>query len=114
MNWIYRDKEFLKQSIIDTGLFECHEDYFIAYKGIRKDRFSKFNFRYQYLPNQSYESWCDCTSINNSFGLHVTTEKQARFYSKELVVKVKVKYEDVGRVLHNMEYIRCRKITILD
>jgi hypothetical protein len=31
-----------------------------------------------------------------------------------LVVKVKVNYEDVGRVVHEGGKIRCRKITILD
>ena len=30
-----------------TGLYECYDDYFIAYKGIRSDRYSAFNFQYQ-------------------------------------------------------------------
>ena len=113
-NWIYKDKDFLKQAVIDTGLYECHEDYFIAYKGIRRDRHSNFNFQYQYLPGETYESWCDCTITRNSFGLSVWTEEKAREYCDELVVKVKVNYEDVGRVVHNGGKIRCRKITILD
>ena len=113
-NWNYKDKEFLKQQVIDTGLYECHDDYFIAYKGIRSDRYSKFNFKYQYLPGETYESWCDCSSEENSFGLSVWTEEKACNYCKELVVKVKVNYEDVGRVIHNGGKIRCKKITILD
>ena len=113
-NWIYKDKDFLKQAVIDTGLYECHEDYFIAYKGIRRDRHSNFNFQYQYLPGETYESWCDCTITRNSFGLSVWTEEKAREYCDELVVKVKVNYEDVGRVVHNDGKIRVRKLTVLD
>ena len=113
-NWNYKDTEFLKQEVIDTGLYECYDDYFIAYKGIRSDRYSDFNFQYQYLPNQTYESWCDCSSNEDSFGLSVWSEEQSREYCNELVVKVKVNYEDVGRVVHDGGKIRCKKITILN
>lgn len=113
-NWIYKDAEFLKAQVEKTGLYECHNDYFIAYKGIRSDRYSKYNFQYQYLPGETYESFCDCSSSEFSFGLSVWTEGKAKEYSDELVVKVKVRYEDVGRVVHNGGKVRCRKITILD
>lgn len=113
-NWIYKNTEFLKQQVINTNLYKCYENYFIAYKGIRSDRYSNFNFQYQYLPNQTYESWCDCSNKENSFGLSVWTEEEAYNYCNELVVKVKVNYEDVGRVIHDGGKIRCRKITILN
>ena len=113
-NWAYKDTEFLKAQVEKTGLYECHDDYFIAYKGIRSDRYSKYNFQYQYLPGETYESFCDCSSSEISFGLSVWTEGKAKEYSDELVVKVKVRYEDVGRVVHDGGKIRCRKITILD
>ena len=113
-NWAYKDIEFLKAQVEKTGLYECHDDYFIAYKGIRSDRYSKYNFQYQYLPGETYESFCNCSSSEISFGLSVWTEGKAKEYSDELVVKVKVKYEDVGRVVHDGGKIRCRKITILD
>ena len=114
-NWLYKSTEFKKQQIVDCGLYECHEDYFIAYKSIRSDRYSHFNFQYQYLPNQTYECHCDCTSEENSFGLSVWTEKEAKNYnSRGLIVKVKVKYENVGRLVHNSNKIRCSKIEILD
>jgi hypothetical protein len=113
-NWIYKDKEFLKQAVINTGLYECYDDYFIAYKGIRSDRYSNYNFQYQYLPNQIYEAWCDYSSVENSFGLSVWTAKEAHKYCDELVVKVKINYEDVGRVVHEGGKIRCKKITVLD
>jgi len=113
-NWAYRDTEFLKQQVESTCLYECHDDYFIAYKGIRSDRYSNFNFKYKYLPNETYESFCDCSSDENSFGLSVWTENKAKEYCGQLVVRVKVRYEDVGRVVYNGGKIRCRKITILD
>ena len=113
-NWAYKDAEFLKAQVEATGLYECHDDYFIAYKGIRSDRYSKYNFQYQYLPGETYEAFCDCSPSEISFGLSVWTEGKAKEYSDELVVKVKVRYEDVGRVVHDGGKIRCRRITILD
>jgi hypothetical protein len=111
---LYEDKEFLKQQVINCGLYECHDDYFIGYKGIRSDRYSKFNFHYQYFTGETYESHCDCTDEENSFGLSVWTEEKAREYCKELIIKVKVNYEDVGRLVHDNGKIRVRKLTVLD
>lgn len=114
-NWSYKkDKTFFKEQVESTGLYECYDDYFIAYKGIRNDRYSNFNFQYRYMPGETYESFCDCSKEKNSFGSSVWTEEKAREYCNELVVKVRVNYEDVGRVVHNGGKIRCRKITIID
>jgi len=52
-------------------LYECHDDYFIAYKGIRSDRHSNYNFQYQYF------SWADSTSNEDSFGLSTWAEKES-------------------------------------
>ncbi len=114
-DWLYKPTEFKKQQIIDCGLYECHEDYFIAYKAIRNDRYSHYNFQFQYLPNEVYECHCDCTSNIDSFGLSVWTEKRAKSYDNTgLIVKVKVKYEDIGRLVHDSNKIRCFKIEILE
>ena len=113
-SWHYKSTEEKKKAVIDTGLYECHDDYFIAYKGIRRDRYSKFSFQYQYLKGETYETWCDCSADENSFGFSAWTKKGARDYCKERVVRVKVRYEDVGRVVHNGGKIRCFKIEILD
>ena len=113
-SWHYKSTEEKKKAVIDTGLYECHDDYFIAYKGIRADRYSKFNFLYQYLKGHTYETWCDCSDDENSFGFSAWTEEEAREYCDELVVRVKVRYEDVGRVVHNGGKIRCFKMEILD
>ena len=113
-SWHYKTTEEKKQAVIATGLYECHDTYFIAYKGIRGDRYSKFNFQYKYEKGGIYESWCDCSDDENSFGLSVWDESNARVYCNRLVVRVKVNYEDVGRVVHKGGKIRCFKIEILD
>ena len=113
-SWHYKSIEEKKKAVMDTGLYECHDDYFIAYKGIRKDRYSRFSFQYQYLKGHTYETWCDCSSNESSYGFSAWTKEGAREYCKELIVRVKVRYEDVGRVVHDGGKIRCFKIEILD
>ena len=113
-SWHYKSTKEKKRAVMDTGLYECHEDYFIAYKGIRSDRYSKYNFQHQYLKGHTYETWCDCSFDENSYGFSAWTEEDARNYCDELVVRVKVRYEDVGRVVHNGGKIRCSKLEILD
>ncbi len=115
--WQYKDAEFKKQQLIKTKKYECYDDYFIAYKAIRKDRYSIFNFQYQYLPGGTYESVCDCTKDDNSFGLNVGTYDFAESYlygRKGIIIKCKVYYKDIGRIVHNGEKVRCFKITVLD
>ena len=113
-SWHYKSIEEKKKAVMDTGLYECHDDYFIAYKGIRKDRYSRFSFQYQYLKGHTYETWCDCSSNESSYGFSAWTKEGAREYCKELIVRVKVRYEDVGRVVHDGGKIRCFKLEILD
>ena len=114
-NWLYKPTEFKKEQVMKCGLYECYEDYFIAYKAIRSDRYSHYNFQYQYLKNGIYECHCDCTDNENSFGLSVWTEDGAKDYDDTgLIVKVKVRYEDVGRLVHESNKVRCSKIEILD
>ena len=113
-SWHYKSVEEKKKAVMDTGLYECHDDYFIAYKGIRKDRYSRFSFQYQYLKGHTYETWCDCSANESSYGFSAWTKERAREYCKELIVRVKVRYEDVGRVVHDGGKIRCFKMEILD
>ena len=115
--WQYKDTEFKKQELIKAEKYECFDDHFIAYKAIRADRYSLYNFQYQYLPGETYESTCDCTNDDNSFGLNVGTYDFAKDYlgdNKGIIVKCKVNYEDIGRIVHNGEKVRCFKITVLE
>ena len=103
-----------KEAVKTTSLYECHEDYFYAYKGIRSDRYSKKNFQYRYLPGETYECFSDYSDTQNSFGLSAWTKKDAERYCDELVIKVKIYYEDVTAVVHDGGKIRCKKMTVLD
>ena len=113
-SWLYKSTEEKKKAVMDTGLYECHKDYFIAYKGVRRNRYSMFNFQYQYLKGKTYETWCDCSADENSFGFSAWTKTGARSYCNELVVRVKIRYECVGRVVHDGGKIRCFKLEVLD
>ena len=113
-NWLYKPTSFKKKAVQNTGLYDCHEDYFIAYKGIRSDRYSKLNFQYKYEKGGVYESTADFTAEENSFGLSAWTEEKAKAYCNELVVRVKIYYKDVARVVHRGGKIRATKIEVLN
>jgi hypothetical protein len=114
-NWLYKDKGFKLKKIKETGLYEfLDSDHILAYKGIRSDRYSKYNFQYQYLKGETYECHCDCTSSENSFGLSAWTEEKARGHCGELVIKVKINVADIGRIVHDGGKLRCSKFTVLD
>ena len=113
-NWLYKTEDFKKHEVEEAGLYECHDDYFIAYKGIRKDRYSCYNLLYRYLPGETYEVFADGSSEQDSFGFSAGTEHEVRKYCNELIVKVKIYYKDVARVVRRGSKIRCNKITILE
>ena len=113
-SWNYKSKDFKKAAVEATGLYECHEGFFYAYKGIRSDRYSNFNFQYRYMPGETYECFADASDNEDSFGLSAWTKERAERYCSELVVKVKVYYEDVARVVHNGGKIRCSRLTVME
>ena len=113
-NWNYKPTDFKKVAVKATGLYECHEDFFYAYKGIRSDRYSKYNFQYRYMPNETYECFADASSEENSFGLSAWTKEGAEEHCSELVVRVKIYYKDVARVVHNGGKIRCSRLTVME
>jgi len=113
-NWLYKDVEFKKNEVFKTGLYEFDGEYFYGYKGIRSDRYSKFNFQYQYLPGQVYEAHADFTSDEDSFGLSVWTEEMARDYCDELVIKVRFKPKDIARIIHKNGKIRVTRFEVLN
>lgn len=113
-NWAYKAPEELEYAVRDTSLYECHKGYFIAYKGIRKDRYSDYNFQYQYLPGETYENFADCSDKADSCGFSVWTRGSAEEYCRELVIPCRIEYKDVARVIvGNGGKVRCRKLTIL-
>ncbi len=113
-SWHYKDIDFKKEQVVKTGLYLCKDDYFIAYKSIRPDRYSFYNFQYQYLPNNVYETWADTSNSECSFGFSAWDKKGTEsYYTKGIIVPVKIYYSDVARVLSNGG-IRCFKIEVLE
>jgi len=114
-NWLYKDKKFKLEKIKETGIYEFIDgDHILAYKGIRSDRYSQYNFQYQYLKGETYGCHCDCTSKENSFGLSAWTEEKARKHCGQLVIKVKINIADICRIVHNGGKLRCSKFTVID
>ena len=114
-NWLYKNKNFKFKKIKETCLYEFLDaDHILAYKGIRSDRYSNYNFQYQYLKGGTYECHCDCTDDENSFGLSAWTEEKARKHCGQLVIKVKINVADIGRIVHDGGKLRCSKFTVLD
>jgi len=120
-SWHYKTEEEKKKEILKTGLYECYNDYFIAYKAVRRDRLSLFNCQYIYKKGKIYKTFADVSSNENSFGFGCGTLDYAKEYGRDIlsmsnikIIKVKIYYKDVARIVYNGEKIRAFKITILN
>ena len=115
-NWLYKDKQFKLNYLKSIGTYEIIDnDYIIAYKSVRDDYYSVFNFQYFYEVGKTYEAHCDCSSEENSFGLSAWTREEAlKYYNRGKLLKVKISIEDIGRIVHNNYKIRCSKMEIVE
>ena len=113
-NTMYMTKQEINKLI--PNCYEREGEYIIAYKNIRKDRYSHFNFQYKYEKGGIYECHCDCNNHHqNSFGLSLWTEKKAKdFHHKGIVVRCRVKLEDIGAIVHQGNKLRCKRIEVLN
>ena len=95
--------------------YKIDGDSIIAYKGIRSDRYSTFNFQYKYEKGGVYESHCDCNmKEGNSFGFSAWTEEEAREYCNQNIIKVHININDIGAIVHDGGKIRCWKFEVSD
>ena len=114
-NWMYVDPDERLKAVKESGLYTIEGDYVIAFKGIRSDRYSAFNFQYQYFVGETYESNANFNiEEENSFGLSAWTLKEAREYCNQLIIKVKIHKNDLAALVHNENKIRCTKFTVLE
>jgi len=115
-NWIYKPVNFKLKRLKELNTYEIINDkYIIAYKGIRFDNYSKFNFQYKYEIGKTYEAHCDCNIKNqDSFGLSAWTLTGARNYCNQKIIKVKININDLGGIVHNGNKLRCKKFTVLE
>jgi hypothetical protein len=112
---LYVSKEEKLKYIKENTSYEVFDDYIIAYKSCRSDRYSKFNFQYKYEVGCVYESNCDCNLDNkNSFGLSAWTREGALEYCNEKLLKVKINIEDIGAIVRKESKIRCFKLEVLE
>jgi hypothetical protein len=114
-NWMYVDPDERLEKVRKSGLYEIEGDYILAFKGIRSDRYSAFNFQYRYFVGGTYESHADFNiDEENSFGLSAWTLEEARNYCNQLVIKVKIHKNDLAALVHHGNKIRCTKFTVLE
>jgi hypothetical protein len=109
--WTNEEKvELLKQ----YPQYKIEHGYVYAFKGIRSDRYSKFNFQFKYEVGQTYECHADHNLDNeNSFGLSCWTHKEAENYCNQLVIQVKFKVEHLAAVVHKGGKLRVSKFEVL-
>jgi len=116
-NWLYKTKEEKLEYLKRINIYKIiNNEYLIAYKSIRSDSYSVFNFQYLYEVGKTYEAHCDY-NINNdySFGLSAwTKEKALNYYSDGKLLKVRINIEDLGAVVHDGNKLRCSKLTVLE
>jgi hypothetical protein len=114
-NWLYADKETKRKAIKDCGLYELDNDWVIAYKGIRSNGYSKYNFQYKYELGNTYYCHTDHNlNHENSFGLSAWTEEKAREYCNEKIVKVRIHLDHVAALVHDCHKIRCEQFEIIE
>ena len=115
-NWLYKPVNFKLKKLRECGLYEIIDNkYIIAYKGIRSDNYSKYNFQYLYEIGKEYESNCDC-NVNDdfSFGLSAWTLENAKKYCDEKIIKVQIAIKDLGAIVHDGNKLRCFKFKVLE
>ena len=123
-NWMYCSAQEKKAAIMESGLYECCDDFFYAYKCIRDDRYSMHTFRFCYLPGKTYETFASGASDSGEIGFSAYAKKYAPELTfapgikSELMIKVKVYYKDVAGIYcnpqRNYEWVRCSKMTVID
>jgi hypothetical protein len=103
----------IEQYCKDNNLeYDAKNKTLYAFKTIRNDWYSNFNFSVKYKLNQEARvDMCDCTNSENSFGLSAWTKNKAlEYYDKGKLLKVAVKFDDVG-FLRKDGKIRCWGLT---
>lgn len=112
-NYVAQHTPQQTKAILESYGYECYGDYFIAYKGIKANRYPKFNFSRQYNVGETYEDACYVGPGLYGPGICVSTIQEAGRYCDELIIKCEVRYEDVGAVLKDGLFMRCFKIKVL-
>jgi hypothetical protein len=114
-NWLNASTEFkLKYIQNNTDYDIFHDKYIIAYKSVRADGYSIFNFHYKYEVDGVYESNCNCDlDAVDGHGLSAWSRKGAlNYHGLGKLFKVKINIEDIGAIVGKGK-IRCFKLEVL-
>ena len=92
-----------------------NDTHIIAYKIVRDNYYSVYNFQYKYEPNKAYHAHCDCSlGDENSFGLSAWTKQKAlEYYPQGKLLQVKIPVAKIGAIVQNDCKIRCFEFTVL-
>jgi len=116
-NWNYKTLDYKQSKIEDTGLYEIQNGYIYAYKTVRSDYWSVYNFQLQYLPGTIVEDFHydpNC-SHENSFGISLwTREKALNYNATGKLIYCRAKIEDIHALVHEGNKLRCSKIEVLN
>jgi hypothetical protein len=109
-NWLYWPKEKKIKAIKKAG-FKIKNNIIHAWKSIREDRYSQYNFIIKYSKGKLVrDKNCDCNSNDSiSFGLSAWNKKNANKISKEdggVTIPVRIGIDDFGCVTGDGK-IRC-------
>ena len=114
--WLYKTPEFKKNYIRENTDYSIEDGMIIAYKSVRSDGYSVYDFNYHYEVGKEYKAHCDYNiDEEDSFGLSAWTLKGARsYYDKGKIFKVGIPIEHLGAVVHSGTKLRASKIVILE
>ena len=134
--WLYKSTEFRKEQVVNLHLFECFDEYFIAYILVDLHRYEMMNFHHKFNKGLTLEIFATQTEeeeegYSRAKGFYVgTTEHLNKYYnypdhSKKTYIHIKVKvfYDDVARIIKNntsswdskgYSIVRCKKLTVLE
>ena len=111
-NWLYKSTAFKKKAVIDAGLYECHDEYFFAYKETWANRLYRAGME-QCEVGGSLERKADHTDKEQAWGYLVECTKTTN-KRDHVMRKVKVYYKDVARVLCNGTQVRVTKLQFME
>lgn len=119
-NWLYETVENKLKYIQENSKFKIQNDekgdmYLIAYKTVKDDYSSIFNYGYKFIPGNIYNNHCNCDlTEDNSFGINLTTKQRSiDWYDNGRLLIVKVYIKDIGSFIPKTQKVRVFKVEII-
>jgi hypothetical protein len=134
-SWLFKSTDFRKEQIVNLGLFDCFDYYFIASIIVDKNRYSPFYFHHQFNKDESLEIFATQTNEERTKGFvvgkyevlcdyyHLNEISVPDWKSKYFSLNVKVMYNDVAHVIEiaregymsrSKSIVKCGKLVVLE